>query len=396
MTVRLGVWASHPIQYYSPWFRSLATRVDLEVFYGHRQAPTDQAAAGFDVEFEWDVSLLEGYRYRWLNNISPRPSVDHFRGCDNPDVFEILNAQRFDAVLVFGWYLKGALQTMYAARRSDIPVLMRGDSQLQTPRSLLKRIAKFPFYRWLLPRISAHLYVGARNRAYLRHYGVADEKLFFAPHFVDNAFFRDGAGSAGIKGRRHQIRERYEIPEDAFVLLFVGKLVARKRVDDLLQATTIICAASDQGDAHVLIVGDGPLREELERRSRTLPDRIHFLGFQNQTALPAIYAAADVLVLPSSGEETWGLVVNEAMASGLPAIVSDGVGSGPDLIEEGRTGYSYPLGNIDALVRCIRTVRNQHAADPDVFQVPLREKIAGYSKERATDGLERALVSVCG
>jgi glycosyltransferase involved in cell wall biosynthesis len=98
-----------------------------------------------------------------------------------------------------------------------------------------------------------------------------------------------------------------------------------------------------------LMVGDGPLRQACEELARTTNAPIHFAGFLNQSKMPAAYAAADVLVLPSDGGETWGLVVNEAMASGKPCLVSDHVGCGPDLIIPGETGDVFPLGDIAAL-----------------------------------------------
>lgn len=390
MRYKLGVWSSHPVQYYTPWFRALAAEVDLEVLFGYRQTPQGQSEAGFGVDFEWDVPLLEGYRYRWLRNTARRPSVGRFAGCDNPELYGILGENRFDALLVFGWYLKGALQAVHAAWRRGIPVLMRGDSQLQTPRSLLKRTAKYPLYRWLLPRIPVHLYVGTRNRTYLQHYGVSDEQLFFAPHFVDNTFFRQEAGASSSTGQRERLREQYGIPQDAFLLLFVGKLVPQKRVDDILQACTIICSTTVQVDVHVLLVGDGPQRRGLEQRSGDISERIHFAGFQNQAALPAIYAAADVLVLPS-GTETWGLVVNEAMAAGIPAIVSDAIGCAPDLIELGRTGFTYPVGNVPALADRILECYQLRTADPVLIETALKSKLTTFSMTTATQGVLEAL-----
>src|SRR2546428_11987966 len=86
MSYRLGVLLSHPIQYYAPWFRYLAGRLDIEVFYAHRQDAAGQSAAGFGVQFEWDTPLLEGYPYRWLTNVARHPGVGSFAGCDTPEV----------------------------------------------------------------------------------------------------------------------------------------------------------------------------------------------------------------------------------------------------------------------------------------------------------------------
>ena len=163
MTARLAIVTSHPIQYQAPWFRALAQATDLEVFFCHRQDAAGQAAAGFGVEFDWDVPLLDGYRHTWLENRARHPGVSSFSGCDTPEISARLRAGRFDACLVCGWYLKSYLQAILAARRSGIPVLCRGDSQLATTRAAAWRAAKYLPYRWLLGGIGAHLYVGKAN-----------------------------------------------------------------------------------------------------------------------------------------------------------------------------------------------------------------------------------------
>jgi len=115
-------------------------------------------------------------------------------------------------------------------------------------------------------------------------------------------------------------------------------------------------AAAKVPEARVVLVGDGPLRGELEARAEKadLNGRVEFAGFKNQTELPAYLGGADWLVLPSDRGETWGLVVNEAMACGTPAIVSDACGCVPDLIEPGVTGWSHACGNIGELAELMR------------------------------------------
>jgi glycosyltransferase involved in cell wall biosynthesis len=121
---------------------------------------------------------------------------------------------------------------------------------------------------------------------------------------------------------------------------------------------------------------------------RSLPPA-SFPGFKNQSELPAYYAAADVLVLPSESE-TWGLVVNEAMACGLPAIVSDAVGCAPDLIEEGKTGFTYPVGDVDALAGRLAALAEMKLAGHD-FAPALAEKMRVYSVEAAVRGTVEAV-----
>ncbi|MGH7885892.1 MAG: glycosyltransferase family 1 protein, partial [Thermodesulfobacteriota bacterium] len=189
MSYRLGILLTHPIQYYSPWFKHLDKKVDLEVFYAFKQSPKGQADAGFGVEFSWDIDLLDGYKFTWLNNISKKPELSSFFGCDTPEIYKIIRSKKFDAFIVFGWNYKSAIQAVIACKKNKIPVFMRGDSHLLSNRSRLKKILKYLPYRILLPRVN-HLYVGKLNKEYLTHYGVPESKLFFVPHFVDNEYFK--------------------------------------------------------------------------------------------------------------------------------------------------------------------------------------------------------------
>jgi glycosyltransferase involved in cell wall biosynthesis len=394
MSYRLGLLVSHPIQYYTPWFRYLAERLDIEVFYTHRQDARGQNEAGFGVDFEWDTPLLDGYSYRWLTNVARRPSVSSFTGCDTPQVYDLLQAKRFDAFLVFGWNHKSAIQAIRACWHNGVPVLMRGDSHLRTKRSCIKSVAKYLPYRWFLPRLNAHLYVGKRNKEYLQFYGVPASQLFFVPHFVDNTFFAAEAWQAEKTGKSLEVRAQFNIPHNAFTFLFVGKMVSKKRPADFIQACCKIIDTPEGTNIHALLVGDGHLRTSLELLARPHRKRIHFVGFCNQTQLPAFYKASSALVLPSDGRETWGLVVNEAAACGIPAIVSDIAGCAPDMIDEGLTGYTYPLGNVEVLAQRMIALKRKCEQDHLVIRQALAEKAKCYSIERATEGLMNSLEAV--
>lgn len=386
---RLAVVTSHPIQYHSPLFRALAQRVDLDVYYGHQQDAAGQAAAGFGVAFEWDVPLLGGYRHHFLRNVSATPGVSAFGECDTPDVGRVLAEGQYDACFITGWYLKSYLQALLACRRLGIPALSRGDSQLATRGASIVSLAKYLPYRALLAQFAGHLYVGQANRAYLRHFGVPDSKLFFTPHFVDNAFFAGRADEARTSGARADIRRHAGADEQGRVMLFVGKLIDKKRPLDFVDAV----ARASAGDARIrgLIVGSGPLQQAVDDRIRALGAPVTCAGFRNQTELPSYFAAADALVLPSDAGETWGLVVNEAMACGVPALVSRACGCVHDLITDGSTGYGFPLGDVDALAQAMRRVADRLTHEPRVFRDAVLSRISGYSCERAADGVVQAL-----
>ena len=348
MTRRIAIVATHPVQYQACWYRAIASdpSLELDVFFCHRATARDQADAGFGVEFEWDTPLLDGYSFRFLNNVAKRPSPSTFRGTDTPEIQKVFREGHYDAVLVLGWHFKSAWQAIHGAWRSGIPILVRGDSHLYTKRSRTKRLAKKAAYRAMIPRFDACLAVGKWSRDYFLQYGASPQKIFIVPHCVDEAMFSTDCDSSKPLSRPWRLQ--LGLSEERCVFIFSGKLISKKRPLDFIAALGL----AHQHGAKVagLVVGDGVLRSACQALAQRTSAPIHFAGFLNQTEIRQAYAESDVLVLPSDSE-TWGLVVNEAMTAGRPCIVSDQVGAGPDLVESGLTGDSFEMGNVPALAR---------------------------------------------
>lgn len=341
--MRLFAVETHPIQYKAPLFRRLAEHpeLDLTVFYA-LIPDARQQGAGFGVSFAWDVPLLEGYRHEVLANRARHPSVTTFTGCDTPELYLRLRRERPDAVLVNGWGSKTCVQALWACRRLGIPCLVRGEANHLRPRAAWKHV----LHRMLLRQYRGYVAMGSANRDFYRFHGCPEQRIFMAPYAVDNGYF---AAQAQLRtDRRHALRESFGVRPETTVFLFVGKLEEKKHPADLLEALARL-PPDVRSRAHVLVAGDGPLRAECEElvREKRLP--VSFAGFLNQSRLPDAYAAADVLVLPSDAGETWGLVVNEAMASGRPAVVSRVAGSCADLVVAGETGQSFVCRDIPAL-----------------------------------------------
>ena len=390
MSYRVAIVTTHPIQYQAPWFRAMAVHpeLDLEVFFCHRATPREQAEAGFGVEFEWDMPLLEGYRYRFLTNVASDPSVGHFAGLDTPEIRDIIRRQRFDAVINCGWHRKSYWQSIRACWKSGTPVMVRSDSHLHTARSALKEAVKLPAYRVFIPRMDACLAVGRWARDYYLHYGARSDRIFLVPHCIDERWFRENADR--LAPCRPQLRAGWKLPPDAVVFLWAAKFIRKKRPLDFLRA--LHAAATTGARVYGLMVGDGPLRAESESFVREHPAPVTFAGFLNQSEMMESYVAADALVLPSDGGETWGLVVNEAMVCGRPCIVSDKVGCGPDLITTD-TGAIYPLGDVARLAELMA----QFAADRDRLRASgaaAANKIKEYSTEAAVRGVLEAVHAV--
>ena len=387
--MKLAVFATHSVQYQVPWFRALAAEPDLDikVYYAMVADPTQQGI-GFGVQFEWDVPLLDGYPWQLLENRAPSPSLGSFWGCRVRNLHGVLRSDPPDAALITGWHSSYLLQALWSCRRLGIPTLVRGDSNVLAPRGMLKTWLQ----RRLIHRFSAFLAVGELNRRLYEQAGIRPERIFFCPHFIDNERF--SAQAEKCRPRRAVLRERWGIPEDATCFLFSGKLTPKKRVMDFVAA--VAGAATQNPAIHGLIVGSGEMIVQAQTRITNLEAPITLTGFLNQGEIAAAYEVADCLVLPSDYGETWGLVVNEAMACGRPAVVSDRVGCGPDLVEPGVTGEVFPFGDAAALAEALRSL----AADPQRLESMGRSArvrvMEEYSVEKAVEGTVAAVDYLLG
>jgi glycosyltransferase involved in cell wall biosynthesis len=377
---RLAFMMTHPTQYHSPWFRALAARsdIDIHVFYGMTPS-AEQQGAGFGVGFEWDVPLLDGYPRTILENTGSGSLID-FGGVDNPEIGRIVATQKFDAWVINGWRTRAEWRAIEACWDAKVPMFIRGDSTLTTPRSMAKKMVKWLLYRRWVPRFSCYLTVGTLNEQYYVHYGAERQRFVPVRHFVDNDWFRTKVEAE--KDSVSEQRREWRIKDGALVFLFAGKFTSDKQAMDAVLA--IEKARETRQDIHLVAVGDGPQRAECEAyaTSRRLP--VTFAGFFNQAKMPSAYAAADVLVVPSVSE-TWGLVVNEAMASGIPAIVSDRVGCAPDLVIHGTTGFVYPAGDTAGLAAAMGRYADSRDMAP-VHGDAARQRIQLYSLDAAVDG----------
>lgn len=381
--MRLAILTSHPVQYYAPLFRELSGRVDLHVFFAHNASPLQQAEAGFGTAFTWDVDLESGYSHCYLTNIAPNPNASRFLGCDTPDIGDRLREGNFDVVLSLGWHLKSLVQGIWAAKRQGLPVLVRGDSQLGLSPSRVRRTIKAVTYPSLLRIFDAALYVGERNRAYFRHYHYPEKRLFHSPHAVDTKRFAHAA--TGVP--RSTLRYNLGIESGEKAILFAGKLLAFKRPLDAVAAVAEVRA---QGvEATLVIAGSGPLEKEVANMAKHLAVPLKLLGFVNQSKMPQVYAACDAMVLPSTGRETWGLVCNEALASGLPVAVSRDAGCSPDICCNSNAAISFIGGDPSSAATALKALINKPPSR-DVLQATSNQ----FTLEKAADGIIKAMAAV--
>ncbi len=232
MSVRLAIVCTHPIQYNVPVFRELAgiNGVDIRVFYGWRGATSESLDHGFGQNITWDIPLLDGYEFEFVENTSKAPGSHHFRGIDSPSLNDRVMAWDPSSILVYGWCYKSHLQLMRSLH-GKIPILFRGDSTLLEERTGMRRALRRQILRWIYRKVDIALYAGTNNRAYFLKHGLRDDQLVFAPHAVDNKRFESfDEEEAG------QLRKSLGIGPDDLFVLFAGKLEPIKAPNQLLEA----------------------------------------------------------------------------------------------------------------------------------------------------------------
>jgi glycosyltransferase involved in cell wall biosynthesis len=348
---RLAYFVSHPIQYQAPLLRLISDdpNIDLTVFFYSSFSLNAYQDEGFGQVIKWDVPLTEGYRYQFLKCWGPSQRESWLKQPVAIDIYNQLKHGKFDAVWVHGWSALCGLQAIMVCKRLGIPVLLRGESNgLTKELNLIKRMSKQVFLNWLFQKVDAFLYIGSLNKQFYQKYGINEKRLFLVPYAVDNDFFQKQALLANSS--REILRKSLNLDPRRQIILYAAKLIDVKCPYDLLMAYCSLSIDKFQGlKPYLLFVGDGVLREELETiANKMCCNSIKFLGFRNQSEMPAMYDLCDVFVLPSRFEP-WGLAINEAMNAGKAVVVSDAVGCALNLVEDKKNGRIFPVGNVTAL-----------------------------------------------
>lgn len=354
--MKLAIVSTHPIQYNAPWFELLAQKGVAVKAYYTQGPPSDKGSfdEGFGKVIKWDIPLLNGYEYTFVENVARHPGTGHFKGIVNPSLNEEIAAWSPNAILVIGWSFVSHLKCMRHFH-GKIPVLFRGDSTLLDERPGFKRQLRRLFLKWVYRNIDVALYAGTNNKRYFEAHGLKAQQLVFTPHAIDNARFFDVDGKYSVRAREWRMSLGFK-PDDV-VLLFVGKLEWQKN------PYVVLDLAKRTQNKHVkfLFVGNGAMEQELKKAAEDLPN-VRFVGFQNQSMMPVVYRLGDLFILPSVSE-TWGLALNEAMACGLPVIASDKVGGAIDLIRDGVNGCVFRAEDVDGLLLRLNQMIDSHSLD---------------------------------
>jgi len=334
--IRVVLLAAAPMYYHEPLYRRVASnpRIQFKAVFASNEGvrPHD---GGFGQLVSWDAELLSGYESRFLRRAATNPKSGNFFSLRDRDIWAVMREEQAEVLWLHGYNFLTHMMaaSMQLVRRK--PLLVREEQNLLNPRPLWKRVAKELGLRILLTR-SHGLYIGSRNRAWFQHFGLKSDKLFFTPYSVDND--RLQAAERKLSGERTRLLASFGIsPDSGPVILTVSRLVGKKQPQFILDAFR---QARQRVKCNLLVVGSGELEQSLREKvqNEEIPD-VHFAGFLNQSRIAEAYVCGDIFTLASRYDETWGLVVNEAMNFSLPIIVTNEVGCAPDLVYEGRNGY---------------------------------------------------------
>jgi glycosyltransferase involved in cell wall biosynthesis len=362
--------------YRIPVLNALASRpgIDLHVIF---LSETDKALRQWrvyaeDIRFSHEV--LPAWRWR-----AGKSSLLVNRG-----LWAALGAAQPQAILCGGYNYPASWETLWWARRRGTRFILWAESNELDARSGRPGVEWLK--RYFVRSCSGFAVPGKSSFAYLRTLGASEQKIFTAPNAVDNVFFKTQAESA--RGHRAEFREKNRLPER--FILFVGRLVPEKGVFDLLDAYATLDAAL-RSEVGLVFAGDGVSKTELMRRAeRITPGIVSFHGFAQRENLARLYALAENLVLPTHSDP-WGLVVNEAMACGLPVIVTSVAGCAADLVENGWNGYVVPPMNSEKLGIAMNSILREPQLK-EKMSVRCMERIRNYSPEACADGLASAAI----
>jgi len=351
---KLAIITTHPIQYNAPLFRMLNERgqVDIKVFYTWGEGVLqNKFDPGFGKNIKWDIPLLDGYEYQFVENVASDPGSHHFRGINNPTLIKDIKDWEANVILVYGWNFKSHLSCLRYFH-NKIPVYFRGDSILADQKTTIKSLMKKFVLTWVYHHVDKAFYVGTENKKYFLNFGLKSSQLVFAPHAIDNSRFADKNGSYEHDANEWKLKLGIQPAE--LVIVYAGKLEPIKNLDWLIDSIK----ERKEVAMKLIVVGNGPLEKELKEKVSG-DGRFLFVDFQNQTLMPVVYRLGQVFILCSKSE-TWGLSINEAMACGRAILVSETCGCAPNLVKNNINGYVFKLTDQEDFICKIETLSNNN------------------------------------
>ncbi len=360
--------------YRIPVFNCLARieGIDLHVIFLAENDPEARSWLVYKNEIQFSYEVLPSHRV----------NCGRHKLLFNRGVANALTRAAPDVIACGGYNYFASWQTLSWARRNGTPFLLWSESHARDRRRNNRFIEHLKTH--FIRRCSAFIVPGSAASHYLAAFHIAPEKLFLAPNAVDNDLF--GRIACGVRAQAATHRLQLGLPQRFFI--FVGRLVIAKGVFDLLSAYRRLSPEIARA-VGLVFVGDGPARIELEKAARdTAVGSIQFRGFVQREMLARFYALSDALILPTH-TDTWGLVVNEAMACALPVVCTDVAGCAPDLIKEGWNGHVIRANDIHQLTCILEKLITQQQSLAAMGENS-RRRILDYSPEACAKGIATA------
>jgi len=300
----------------------------------------------------WKTKVYQGFNYKILPDLAigfqNKATQESFSFHTNPTLAFALLKRPYDVMIIGGFASLSSYIAFLVSKIKRKPVILWIGNTLQDEPSTLRKIA-MPIIKLLMKFSNAFVVYGTRSKDYVTSFGIPRERVFTAINVGNVEFFK--AESERLKGQKGVIKGELDIKSNK-VILYIGQFIKRKGVKYLLDAFSKL--KGEEKDTGLVLIGDGPQREELMQKGHGVKD-IHFIDAIQPESLPSYYVIADVFILPSLYER-FGIVVSEAMASGLPIIATEKSGASADLIRDGVNGYVVKDRDVDGLYAALRKI----------------------------------------
>lgn len=385
--IKVAYFDNHPNQYRAPLLRLLSQQknIDLKVFYYDNFGVQLKLDKDFGYKYLFDIDVTSGYKYKILNNFNLRflPGVLIF----NPYFFTVLKQlkQEETKVIIFhSYFYPSSFALRFFKFYHQIPLIFYDESTNFKKRSGFKKWLRKKYLKWFYRGMDAILLPGVANLEHERALGVPNKKLFIANYTVDVDRFYKTCKRLSKKRNKKVLGFKQEK-----LIIFSGKYIKRKGIIYLLQAFKNL--SKKYKNLGLVLIGDGPEKVKYQKfvHQNKIKSKVYLTGFINQKELPKYYKVGDVFVLPSI-EENYGLVINEAMACGLPIITTKNVGAAYDLVKNGQNGFVVKSANSLELQKALEKV----LAGPGIYAKKSTKIINHWTYQETIKGILRAVYFV--
>ena len=382
-----------PAYYFIPFIKQLSNKkdIDLTVYWGTNETTRPYVEKEFGTKVKPIEGLLDGYKYKICPNLIGKAAYQSgFFGLNSFFFYKEFFKLKYDVLIVHGWQYLNNFNAILAAKIVGTKVFMRCETPLNQELLLpkLKLLFKsFCLRLFFYIFIDRFLYIGKENKKFYLFNGVKRNKLFFSPYGIDTEKFISYQKNKSYL--REDFRRQNGILDDEVLILYVGKLIEKKRPELLIKAFNGLNIKK----AKLFLIGTGCLETKLKEYVITNNvEKVSFIGYKSQDEILKYYLMADIFVLPSGMRETFPLVVCEAIAFGLPTILSNRIGSSTDFASS-KNGFTFKYDSINDFINALTTlVKDQFLRSSLSYgSLKLSEK---YSTKNTVMGIISALNSL--